>query len=357
MALVSFGTDVSTDVAPEVVDPAQKAVLAKAIDALQPAGGTNLHGGLALGLEHCKKASAEFKFRRILLLSDGVPTEGNTSKAAIEALATAATAAGCSVSTVGVGFDFDVQLMMRLAKNGNGTAWFVQSAAHAKQVFVQDLETMLLPVAEKLTLTLKLATDWKVKDIFGFNWVEKNGEVQVTGPTQDAQTPDNPKQPPTDGKDIALPTLYASKRNGMVMVQLQAPAGTNLSQAKELLLATVTYGYTLAKTTTPEQFAVPVQVPGLVDVPDEGLQYFTSPVVRRSWLLLHTGLDLMAACKLAEANQMQSATAVVDAALARMDAHVKLVPAVDWLAVDASAPDLADARQLLMAVKGLLVKP
>ncbi len=362
VSLVSFSSQVTTDVQPLVASDAQKATLDQAIDALQAAGGTNLHGGLEAGIGHCKKASKDYQFRHVLLLSDGVPTEGNTDKPQIEALATAAAAAGCTVSSVGVGYDFDLPLMTHIAQKGNGTAWFVQDAAHAKEVFIQDLETMLLPVATNLKLALKLATGWKVAEIYGFDWVEKDGEVQVTGAKKDTPAPGDPTKPGdpppvTPGETIAMPTLYASKRNGMVMVRLQAPEGTDLSLAKDLQIATVTYGYKLAKAQTPEQFTVPVQVPDLVDVPDAGLQYFTSPIMRRSWLLLHTGLDLIGACKLAEAGQPEQAAAVLDAAVARIDSHVALVSVPDWLAVDASAPDIKDAKQLLMAVNALLAKP
>jgi uncharacterized protein YegL len=357
VSLVSFSSGVTTDVQPLVASDAQKGTLDKAIDALKADGGTNLYGGLAKGIEHCKNASKDYPFRHVLLLSDGVPTEGNTDKGQIEALASAAAAAGCTVSSVGVGFDFDLPLMTHIAQKGNGTAWFVQDSAHAKEVFVQDLETMLLPVATNLTLSIKLAAGWKVAEIYGFDWIEKNGEVQVTGAKKDPQPNKPGEPPPVTGETIAMPTLYASKRNGMVMVRLLAPEGADLSLAQDLQIADVTYGYTLAKAKTPEQFTVPVQIPGLVDVPDEGLQYFTGPIVRRSWLLLHTGLDLIGACKLAEAGQPEQAAALLDLAVARIDAQVVQASAPVWLTVDASAPDTNDARQLLLAVKALLAKP
>jgi hypothetical protein len=138
---------------------------------------------------------------------------------------------------------------------------------------------------------------------------------------------------------------------------LQPPVGTDLSLAKDLQVAKVTYGYTLAKAQMPEVFTVPVQIPGLIQVPDEGVQYFTSPIVRRSWLLLHTGLDLMAACQLAEANQPDAAAAVLTAAVARLDLHVAKVPAEALQVVDISTPNLSDARQLLLDLKAVLPQP
>ena len=220
-------------------------------------------------------------------MSDGQATEGNTDPGYIAGLAMAAKAAGCSVSTVGVGMDFDAQLMLKLAQKGDGTAWFVQDASHAEEAFVQDLATMVLPVAHDLKIQFQLATGWKVKQIFGFEWVQEGDVVTLGGQKQDTPTEPGAPQPPVEqGGQVPMPTLFASKKNGLVMVQLEGPAGLDVTAAQQLKLATVKYGYTIAKQGKAEQFEVPVAVPGVVAVPDQGPVYFASPVVRRAWLLL-----------------------------------------------------------------------
>lgn len=356
VGVLSF-SDTVTSVYAAQDTPAKAAALHQAIDTIQPGGGTNFYAGLQAGLEQCKSAPQSFKFKRILMLSDGVPTVGNTNAAAIAALAKAAAAAGCSVSSVGVGLDFSPALMNAVAQQGGGTAWFLQNAEQAKQVFVQDLQTMLLPVAEQLWIQFKPAAGWKVVEIYGFNWVDQGGVVKITGPKSDASTP--PVEPPPgpdpdpNTQPVAMPTLFASQRNGLVMARLSAPAELQPDQLSGLLLASVDYGYQLSKQGGQEQFNVPVQVPGLTPVPDGGYAYFATPAVRRAWILLRDGLDLMAACDLADKAQPGAAAALLQAAIGRHDSQVQAM-AADLPIYDATAPDLADARALLVALQALV---
>lgn len=353
IGVVSFSDTVKTVYEPQLTAAGSQA-LHQAIDTIQVGGGTNFHGGLATGLELCKQSPTTFKFKRILMLSDGVPTVGTTDPSAIAGLAKQAAAAGCSVSSIGVGLDFSPTLMNAVAQQGNGTAWFLQNAEHAKQVFVQDLETMLLPVAEKLWIQFELANGWKAAEIYGFNWVDQGGVVKITGPKTEPVVGQPDPPPPQPGTDpVAMPTLFASKRNGLVMARLLAPAGFEADKLQDLLLATVQYGYDVAKAGTTETFSVPVQVPGLTSIPDGGLAYFASPAVRRAWILLKDGLDLMAACKLAEQGQGTAATQLLQQAVVRHDQQVALMSA-DLPVYDSSAPDLADARALLLSLTNLI---
>lgn len=355
LAIVSFSSAVTTNYPAQVVAADAVSAVHAAIDGIAADGGTNLFDGLATGLAVCKQAEATFKLKRILFLSDGVATVGNTDKVAISGLAKQAALAGCSVSTVGVGSDFDLPLMTEMAQVGQGTAWFVQSAEHAKAVFVQDLETMLIAVAEKLWMQFSLAPGWQVLDIAGFDWVTANGIVSITGPKKPAGQPTDPPPPqvdPNTGK-VAMPTLFASKKNGIVMVRLQPPADVDVSKLSSFLMSTVEYGYTIAQTGAKESFQVPVQVPGLSAVPDGGLFYFASPIVQRAWLLLHVGVDLIDACKLAEAGQSESAKAVLSQGAALLAAEIKL-GGQPLAAVDTTSPNLNDADQLLADLKALL---
>lgn len=364
LALVSFSSDVTTDWSPKVYDAdSHKAQLDKVIDGLVAVGGTNLHGGLELGAQHCASAGDEYPFRRVILLSDGQPTAGVSNPNLIVKLAAKVKADGVSISTVGVGNGFNPTLMTSIAQQGDGTAWFLKDAAHAKDVFLNDLETMLLPVAKDLWIKFKLAQGWKVDQIYGFDWVEKDGEITITGPSKGqpvGAAPVDPNDEPgetggetggNEGDQVALPTLFASKKNGMLMVRLLAPDGVEGALVKGLLLSTISYGYTIAKVETKESFEVPVKVFGLLQIPDGGWAYFTDPIVRRSFALLHAGLALLEATKAAEAGDKAAAMAAIDAALALVDDQLKEVP----VAID-PAPGLPDAIDLLEELKTLLDK-
>lgn len=362
LGLVSFSSTVTVPFEPAVIDASNVQALHDAIDALVADGGTNIFQALGEGSALCQATPAGFEQRRILFLSDGLPTVGTTGFDSILGQVTQAKAGGCSVSSVGVGLDFSPSLMNAIAQKGNGTAWFLPNAEAAKEVFVQDLETMLLPVAEKLTLQFKLANGWKVAEIYGFKWVEKDGEVTITGPMEavgptDPGNPDpgSPEDPEVGTDPVAMPTLFASKRNGLVMARLVAPANTQPADLANLTLATVTYGYTLSKGGAAEQFSVPVQVPGLVQIPDGGLAYFSNPAVHRAWLLLVDGLSLIQAVAQAEAGKTADAQATLAAQKQLHDKHMAML-AADLPVYDASVPNLDDAADLLAELAKVISK-
>lgn len=358
LALYTFSKEVQLIFPAAVVGSDNLPKLHAAIDAIVADGGTNIYDGLKAGMATCLQAPASFQQRRIMFLSDGQPTVGDTNPTDIIGLAGQSAKAGCSVSSVGVGMDFSPSLMNGIAQKGNGTAWFLQNAEHAKNVFIQDLETMLLPVAEKLTLQFKFAAGWKVQEIYGFDWVEKDGVVAITGPKSAPATPGDPNPPAPDPTNpgeapVAMPTLFASQRNGLVMVRIAPPAGVTADKIADLTLCNVAYAYTLSKGGTQEQFSVPVQVPGLAPVPDGGFAYFADPSVHRAWLLLRDGQALIQATAQADQGDKAAAKATLAAAKAVHDAHMAMMQA-DLLKYDASVPNLDDAAELLAALGALL---
>jgi uncharacterized protein YegL len=362
LAVFTFSEDAKLVFAGKVVQPEDLPTLHAAIDAIQATNGTNFHDGLLAGIQDCEGASSDFVQKRVMMLSDGAPTVGDTSVANIVALAGPSAKAGCSISTVGVGLDFSPALMTAVAQQGDGTAWFLQDLAAAKNVFVQDLETMLVAVAQKLWLQFTPAAGWKVQEIYGFEWVEKNGVVQITGPKKAASQPSVPGDPntqpdPTDpnAPPIAMPTLFASSRNGLVLARLSGPASTDPLQVMNLEFASMAYGYTSSKDQAAAQFTAPVMVPGLVQIPDGGLAYFANAGVRRAWLLLMDGLTLQAAVQMASDAKPTDAQVLLAAALKRHDEQVVIMQA-DLPVYDASAPDLADAKALLLALSVVIGK-
>ncbi len=359
LAIYTFSDNPELVFAGKIVQPEDLPALHAAINALAATNGTNLYEGLKAGIADCQSASSDFVQKRVMLLSDGEPTVGDTAISDIIALAGPSAASGCSISTVGVGLDFSPQLMTGVAQQGNGTAWFLQDVDAAKNVFVQDLETMLVAVAQKLWLQFKPADGWKVLEIYGFEWVEKDGVVQITGTKKPDPQPGDPVDPtPTTDPNqpvVAMPTLYASARNGLVLARLTGPASTDPLQVANLTLASMAYGYTSSKDQTAASFTVPVIVPGLVQVPDGGLAYFTDPGVRRAWLLMQDGLSMIAAVQLTATGTPKDAQTLLAGALKRHDDQVAAMLA-DLPVYDASAPDLADAKALMLALTAQIAK-
>jgi len=91
--------------------------------ALRPSGGTNLHDAL---LEALRPEPAPGTLPLVLFLTDGLPTVGTTSEAAIRQLAERGNRHGRRVFTFGVGFDVNVPLLDRIAETTRARSTFVQ---------------------------------------------------------------------------------------------------------------------------------------------------------------------------------------------------------------------------------------
>ncbi len=144
-------------------DPA----LTDAIESLSVDGRTNVYAGLRTALEHVD-ASADAQLQnRVLLLSDGETTTGVVNDARVQALAEAYATRGISVSTIGMGDSFDPALMRGLAEAGGGAFYFVEDPAAVEEVFVEEAQAFLLPLALNVTIDAEVADGYTLRGVFG----------------------------------------------------------------------------------------------------------------------------------------------------------------------------------------------
>lgn len=127
-----------------------------AIDRLTATGGTNIFDGLALGMQMAASGGGE-RERRVILLSDGMATAGETRESAILAMADRFVKEGVGLSTIGVGRSFNPVLMRSLAERGAGNFYFVEDAQAVQEVFTDELKVSMTPIA--LDLEIAVATD------------------------------------------------------------------------------------------------------------------------------------------------------------------------------------------------------
>jgi Ca-activated chloride channel homolog len=180
IAIVSFDDVVTVD-AP-FTDTIDRAALHAAVDTLVPRGSTNIYDGLESGLEMLGENPPNERQNRVILLSDGLATAGNTSQEAIIAMATSYITRGIGLTTIGVGNDFDVELMRGLAERGAGNFYFVEDAAAATEVFTDELEYFMSPLAMDLEIVATSSADWTFESVIGtrlWNAGATSGSMQV----------------------------------------------------------------------------------------------------------------------------------------------------------------------------------
>lgn len=165
IALVQF--DDRVDVLAPFAETPNKPQLHTLIDNLTPRGSTNIHDGLARGFELASGAFSSDRQNRVIFLSDGMATAGNTSTPAIIAMADGYVEQGIGLTTIGVGLSFDVALMRGLAEHGAGNFYFLEDAAAATEVFTQELDYFVTPLALDVKISATAGGGWRFGELIG----------------------------------------------------------------------------------------------------------------------------------------------------------------------------------------------
>ena len=116
-------------------------------------GGTNIHEALTRALA---QESTEGALPMVLFLTDGLPTIGITSEAAIGEQVVEANPHERRVFAFGVGYDVNAPLLDRLASETRGTATYVQPE--------QDVEVAVSTVFRRLSGPVLAGTDLQLRD-------------------------------------------------------------------------------------------------------------------------------------------------------------------------------------------------
>lgn len=175
LGLVSY--DREARVLFELAEP-DAAAFAAAVDALAAEGSTDLYAGLELGLGRAAAAVVPDRQARVLLLSDGFATRGVIDPEAIVDMAVGYVAEGVALTTVGVGLDADVVLLRELAQHGAGNAYFAEDAAAVAEIFTEELDTFMTPLALDVELDVLPSAAYAITEAVG---VPRWGEIPGGG--------------------------------------------------------------------------------------------------------------------------------------------------------------------------------
>ena len=119
-----------------------------AIDSLSPGGSTFVEEGLDMAY---RMASGEVKpgrITRVIVLSDGVGNVGDTGADSLLRKVRHHVEEGVTLTTVGFGMgNYNDILMERLANDGDGSYYYVDSLAEAQRIFVENLTGTLQVIA------------------------------------------------------------------------------------------------------------------------------------------------------------------------------------------------------------------
>lgn len=165
LALVTFSDSVTERW--NLTQPLDRAQLHDVVDELYADGATNLHDGLERGLQLANAGRSADRQSRVMLVSDGLATVGVTDDTSIRAMAEAYLSDGTGLTTIGVGLSFNVELMRGLAERGAGNFYFLESPTAIAEVFVEELDVAMTPIALDVELSVTSATGWSIGEVVG----------------------------------------------------------------------------------------------------------------------------------------------------------------------------------------------
>jgi Ca-activated chloride channel family protein len=154
--------------------------LRRAIDCLEPNGGTNLHGGLMLGYAEAKKHFRAGSTNRVILLTDGIANQGVVDPRQIAAESSEFNGQGIDLSTIGVGLDLNNDLLRTLARSGRGLYHFVSDYKDIDKVFANEVQSLISSVAKKVEVRIEYGPGLQLEKIYGYTPRYGNGNVSVT---------------------------------------------------------------------------------------------------------------------------------------------------------------------------------
>jgi len=153
--------DVVEQIAPPTpVNAATTPGLLRAVTRLYPRGSTNLHDGLAAGIEALQTPLSERPIRRVIVVSDGLANVGPSDPFSLgELAAQAARSAGISVTSIGVGLDYSEAVLGALAIRSGGRFYHLQEPAQMVAILETELNALSGTVARGLILQVEPGPD------------------------------------------------------------------------------------------------------------------------------------------------------------------------------------------------------
>lgn len=181
LSIVHYGSDVKS-LPGMAATASNRQRMIQFIESIWDEGGTNISAGLQTGQHQVNTARSEYKVNRIILISDGQPTEGVTDEQSLKQVVKNIRAQGVTVSSIGVGTDFNEDLMQAFAEYGAGAYGFLEDAGKLAGIFQKDLQQAATQVARNVELSFELPDGVTLGEVLGYQAHQAGRTVRVAMP-------------------------------------------------------------------------------------------------------------------------------------------------------------------------------
>ncbi|MDB4930255.1 MAG: von Willebrand factor type [Myxococcaceae bacterium] len=156
VAVITFDKSARVAVSPAPFDSAGADTARRALDRLTTGIGTNLGAGWREASEAVLRVVLPHAVRRVLLLTDGYPSRGETQRDALRARVMEGHARGVETSIVGLGDGIDDGLCVALAEAGEGRFHYLREESALPEIVTAEVEGARALVATEVSLEVQL---------------------------------------------------------------------------------------------------------------------------------------------------------------------------------------------------------
>ncbi|MEM9490709.1 MAG: VWA domain-containing protein, partial [Myxococcota bacterium] len=287
LALISYSRDVW--VHSDLSVPLDRAALYQRVQELTANGSTNIYDGLRTGLQMAADNFDLERQNRVILLSDGMATAGITNDFSILSMAVDFISDGIGLTTIGVGQDFNVELMRGLAERGAGNFYFVESAEATEEVFVDELDYFVTPLAVAVELTVDAGAGYSLGEAVGTRLWQAEGNratVFIPGVFVASRLSDEPD--PNGGR----------RGGGSKIIVPMIPTGVTPPDPREV--ASISLRYRLPGTSEVLEQSITVNNPADPGVPPSDYLYISHQAMAENYAMYNIYLGLREATRAAD---------------------------------------------------------
>lgn len=174
-ALVTFDNEVTLD--HPLHDLTNKQKFKTVLASIHSGGTTNLHGGWREGANEFERKESMAAIKRVILLSDGCANEGIDDPIQIAKQAESFASRGITTSTYGLGRGFNEDLMVELARAGQGNHYYAEKAEDLLESFNEEFDLMSNLWAKGLVLSAKAKDGVQLRLMNDFRQVDGNASA------------------------------------------------------------------------------------------------------------------------------------------------------------------------------------
>lgn len=180
-ALVAYSNDAGTVIPLAHATAEAKRAWSSRVAEIGPDGGTNMSSGLDLGIDLIEHARESGRVPRVILISDGLANQGDSSQQGLTHRAGRAARGEYMLSAIGVGADFNEYLMKALADAGTGNYYYLRGSEDLAQLFAREFDAARSTVASGLAVRVEPGPGVRALDAGGYP-LEREGQAVTFRP-------------------------------------------------------------------------------------------------------------------------------------------------------------------------------